>query len=98
MESTAIRERDQQLPSLIQTTSTKTLEKRVCRCTAEGMTVLTEKKMGKEAFGTISLRHTGCLSTMWKFLTGSLSGLKLTVFLPQYRKDGENVVKRQNPF
>lgn len=38
---------------------------------AEGRTVLTEKKMGKEEFGTISLRHTGCLPTAWKVLAGS---------------------------
>ena len=38
---------------------------------AEGRTVLTEKKMGKEEFGTISLRHTGCLPTTWNFLAGS---------------------------
>lgn len=37
---------------------------------AKGRTVLTEKKMAKEEFGTISLSHTGCLPTMWKFLAG----------------------------
>jgi len=38
---------------------------------AEGRTALTEEKMGMEEPGTISLRHIGCLPTVWKLLDGS---------------------------
>lgn len=37
---------------------------------AGGRTVFTEKTMSQEEFGTISLRRTDCLPTMWKFLAG----------------------------
>lgn len=40
---------------------------------AEGRTVLTAKKMGKEKFGATNLRHTGWLATVWKFLAGSFT-------------------------
>lgn len=35
--------------------------------------LLTAKKMGKEEFGAISLRHTDFLATIWKFLAGSFT-------------------------